>query len=400
MIPADDHILPLSETPLNKSLAALSTRLERISAPTREVWNPWTCPPAFLKTLAHAFSVDLWVDEWSETRKRRIIANAVEMHRQKGTLAGVLNYLQYVDAELVGYLVPPIKLYSGPSLTREEREVWLDSLPQVRTWRIRDPGHRGFATFSGSMLFTSFFDGAFLVPSTALQRLRRRARWVVNGVETETRVSDYGGYFRLHREGKASVAAFCNRVIASAFFVPSTAYNRLVTVRPASRLAWRFPVGPTLEPVTAEPERIAVPGTEDHGAFCGRIMGEGYLRPSTAAYRIYWRFAVYDQRRVNRRPSVSYIGASRFSFPAHTAHLQISKPGRRARWAAGEGIHIPGTRFWLPHDPKPIQNVRRALVAAKRVSDNVFIRFHPRPRLLAGEPFFADIDKYVIGKPV
>jgi len=51
---------PVSETPFNKALAALSTRLEAIDAPTREVWDPWTCPPPFLAVLAHAFSVDLW----------------------------------------------------------------------------------------------------------------------------------------------------------------------------------------------------------------------------------------------------------------------------------------------------------------------------------------------------
>lgn len=399
MIPYEHHILPTTETPLNKALASLSTRIEGLNAPTREIWNPWTVPAQFLKVLAHAFSVDLWVETWTETRKRRIIANAIEMHRQKGTLQGVLSYLYYVDAELTAFLVPPIRTFCGPSLTREEREAWLSGLPQVRTWRMREQGERGFATFAGARLFSSFFHRVYLVPSTALQRLKRRARWVVDGVETETRVSDFGGYFRLHRDGNAGLSVHCNRVRARSYFKPSTARDRLVTIRPTPRLAWRSPIGPTLEPVTAEPERIVVSGQMEFGAFSGRCFGKAYLRPSTAAFRIFWRFPVHDKRRVNRRPSVSYMGSSRFSFPAHTAHLQILKPGKRPAWAASEGIQPPKTRFWRPHDPEPIRNVRRALVAAKRTSDAVLIRFHPRPQFFAGDLFLADVNSFVIGKP-
>src|SRR5262245_26151117 len=126
----------MSETPFNKALSALSTRLEGINAPTRQVWDPLTCPSNFLKALAHAYSVDLWVDDWPETRKRSIIANAVTMHRRKGTLWAARTYLSYVDVRVLETITPPQKVFSGPALTRAEREAWLSSLPQIRTWRI------------------------------------------------------------------------------------------------------------------------------------------------------------------------------------------------------------------------------------------------------------------------
>ena len=113
MIPYHDHILPASETPFNKTLAALSTRLAAVDAPTREVWNPWICPPNFLPVLAHAFSVDLWSEDWSVARKRSIIANAVRMHREKGTLAAIHSYLPYVDARPLGVIAPPQVVYGG-----------------------------------------------------------------------------------------------------------------------------------------------------------------------------------------------------------------------------------------------------------------------------------------------
>lgn len=399
MIPYQDHILPMAETPLNKSLAALSTRLEGINAPIRDVWDPWACPPQFLKFLAHAFSVDLWVDEWTELRKRNIIADAIRMARLKGTLAGVHEYLRYVDATADDVLVPPMRVFSGPKLTREEREAWLSRLPQVRSWRIREPGNISHALFSSGFRFSSFFETRFPVPSTAIQRHRRRARWVVDGVETETTVREYGNYFRLHLDGKAGAKVFNNRVIASAFFQPSSARSRLVTVQPASRLPWRSPVGPSLEPVTSEPDRVFEKGKRDHGTFVGRPAREGFFRPSSAAYRIYWRFAVHDGRRVNRRPSIQFMGVGRYGFPAHTAHVRVGIKGKRSKRAAGEGIHLPMTRFWLPHNPRPMQDVRRALVAAKRASDEVLIRYPKRNQFIAGKPFFAEMDAFVIGKP-
>jgi phage tail-like protein len=399
VIPYGDHILPMSETPLNKALAALSTRLESINAPTRQVWDPWACPAAFLKVLAHAFSVDLWVDDWSDTRKRSIIANAIDMHRQKGTLAGVLSYLEFVDARLVRIVVPPQRIFSGPNLTRAEREAWLSKLPQVRTWRIQEEGRKRFALYSGGYSFKSFFQKGFPVPSTAFERLRRRARWVVEGIETDQRVTEFGSYFRLHVKAQEGLRVFSDRVPFGRFFLPSDAASRIITIEPKARLPWRSPVRPSLEPVSSEPERVTVQGTLRQGVFSGRPLGVGYFRPSTAPLRVYWRFAVHDGRKVNRRPSIQFMGVGRYSFPAHTAHLTISVRGRRPRWRAGEGVNLPKTRFWLPHNGEPIRNVRRAMVAAKRASDVVLIHHADRPQIIAGQPFLAEINSYVVGRP-
>nr|WP_246274525.1 phage tail protein I [Hyphomicrobium sulfonivorans] len=388
----------MATTPLNKALTSLSTRLEGINAPTREVWNPWTCPPDFLKALAHAFSVDLWVDDWTEMRKRRIIANAVEMHRQKGTLAGVLSYLSYVDATLLQVTVPPVRVFSGANLTREQRETWLGSLPQLRTWRMKEPGHKGFGLYSSGFAAPSFFERGFPIPSTALLRHRRRARWVVDGIETETRVSEFGSWFRLHLNGHEQQRVISGRIRRQMFFMPSTARERLVTIQPSPRLAWRSPVGPTLEPVASEPERVVEAGTRRHGVFSDTV-GRGFFRPSTAGYRIYWRFPVHDGRRVHRRPTVQFMGVGRYGFPAHTAHLEILTKSKQSRWRAGEGIHLPGTRFWMPHNPAPMQNVRRALVAAKRASDEILIRYPERNAFVAGKPFIAGINDLVVGRP-
>ena len=399
MIPYQDHILPTTETPFNKALSSVSTRLEGINAPIREVWDPWTVPERFLKFLAHALSVDLWVDEWPDIRKRSIIADAIRMHRIKGTLDAVHTYLSYVDAGASEVLTPPMRVFSGPSLTREAREAWLASLPQVRTWRIRERGFKGFALHSGGFGFKSFFNGAFPIPSTAIQRHRRRARWVVGGEETEVSVSDFGNHYRLHLLGNAGSKVFCDRVIARSFFQPSSARDRLVTIRPTPRLPWRSSVGPSLEAVTSEPERIVESGQMDRGVFCGRPVREGFFRPSTASLRIYSRYAVHDGSFAHRRPSIQFMGVGRYGFPAHTAHVRVDVTGRRSAWAAGEGIAKPRLRFWCPRNPRPMRDVRRALVASKRASDDMYVRYPKRHRFIAGKPFYAGDDQFVVGKP-
>lgn len=386
-----DHLLPPNSSPDERTVAATTARITQVPAPIDLLKRPFETPAAFVPYLGWEDSVDVWSGSWPEARKRAVIDASLRLHMRKGTAYAIREYVRYVDCEVKSIERPPQKVFSGPALTREEREQWLSSLPQVRTWRMREPGYRGFALFTGA-----FCEVGFPIPSTALQRLRRRARWVVGGVETETRVTDYGGYFRLHREGKAGFATFCNAV--GAFFLPSTAANRLVTVRPTARLAWRFPVGPTLEPVTAEPERITVSGRLDHGAFCNRLIG-GYFRPSTAAYRIYWRFAVHDGRSVKRRSPAQFMNVGRYGFPAHTARLQVSSKRRRPAWEAGEGIHLPRTRFWLPHDPRPMQAARRAIVAAKRLSDQIFMRFPDRRIFVAGKQFIAGVDSIIVGRP-
>ncbi len=398
MIAPERHLLPSSYTPMEKALAALSERAEQIDVPIRRIWDPWTCPPDFLKVLAHAFSVDLWVDGWSDARKRSIIANAVKMHREKGTLAAVLAYLAYVDATLIEALVPPQRVFSGPSLTRSEREAWLSGLPQVRTWRVMERGTRGLALFAGGYSLKSFFNGHFPTPSSAITRLKRRTRWVVEGKETETRVSTFENYFRLYIRGTAGSRVFAGKP-PGAFFQKSDARSRIVTIEPATRRPWRSPVGPRLEPVSAEPERVVERGTMDRGVFASTPIRTGYFRPSRAWRRIFWRFPVNDGRRVLRRPSIQFMGVGRYGFPAHTAHLEVSMPGRRRNHVAGEGIVAPRSRFWLPRDRDRTLRVRQALVAAKRASDRILIRYAARPQIVAGQLFRAGVDAFVVGFP-
>lgn len=87
----DPEVVPRSTLLLNQVLAEFAVaRAAAIDAEiVRRIVDPWLCPVRFLPWLAHAYSVDVWSDDWPEATKRRVIAAAPEVHRIKGTRRAV-----------------------------------------------------------------------------------------------------------------------------------------------------------------------------------------------------------------------------------------------------------------------------------------------------------------------
>jgi Phage tail protein (Tail_P2_I) len=395
----DDHLLPAHAAPLEQVIAASGRRIQAIPVPIDTVARPYEVNASFLPFVGWGLSVDVWFNNWPETTKRNIAARSLPLHEKKGTLYAISEYARYAGGKVLGVERPPIRIFSGPSLTREQREAWLSRLPQVRVFLIREEGRFSPAkAFSGGKQHSSFFERSFAVPSTALSRLHRRARWVVNGEETTIRAEEFGSYFRLHFPSQEGSGVFCDRVKARRYYVPSSAWRRLATVAPHPRLSWRSPVSPTLQAVTSEPERVKVAGTRGPRRFCNTPMA-GFFVPSSAKYRIYDRYAVNDGSRPLKRPAIQFTGTGRYGFPAHTAYLRLSVPGKRSKRAAGQGIMVPRSRFWIPHDPGRVDDVKRAIQSAKRLSDRVMLNLGPKPRFTAGRPFFAGVDTFVVGRP-
>ena len=393
-------LLPANASAFERSLEAAQARLGDVPAPLDTIRRPLVVREEFLPFIGWGRSVDVWSRDWPAARRRAVVDASIRLHLIKGTEACVRAYVRHADGEVVSVTVPPMTVFSGPSPTKAEREAWLASLPQVRVWLIREEGRFGSAkAFSGGASRRRFFDRSYPVPSTALVRLRRRARWIVSGLETDVRVTSSGSIFHLHLPAAAGPRVFCNTAAAPRFFVPSDAWRRLVKVAPSARLPWRSPVGPSLVAVTSEPERVKEAGSRRRSVFCGSPSRSGYYVPSTARYRIYDRYPVHDGRRALRRAAYRFTGTGRYGVPAHTARLRLSIPGVRSRLAAGEGILAPRLRFWIPHDHNRVETVRRAIQSAKRLSDRIFMDIGPKPRFVAGQPFFADLDSLVVGQP-
>jgi hypothetical protein len=403
-----DHLLPEgNSSPLERVLASVGRRVQEIPAPIDLLKRPLKTPSGFLPHLGFEFSVDIWKAGWTDARKRAVINASLLLHARKGTAYALREYARYADAEALKIERPPIKVFSGKSLTKAEREAWLARLPQVRVWRIADRGaaspYKAFLNSrSGVRLHSRRFclGGAFTIKSSALQRLKRRARWVVDGQETDSRVSNIGTTFRLHLKGSAGKSVFSGRPCRHRFYAPSTAWRRLVTIAPTSRLPWRSPLTPTMQAVQSEPERITVPGTRGYSVFSNTpTRYRAFFVPSTAPLRIYQRYPVYDGSTMVRRPVVQIMGVGRYGFPPHTARVHLSVPGKRPAFKAGEGITGARKRFWISHDGSRLAEARAAIAASKRLSDKVLVKIGPVHRFVAGgAPIRADIDTVIVGR--
>ncbi|NLC36075.1 MAG: phage tail protein I [Alcaligenaceae bacterium] len=101
-------ILPPSSSRTERALAAAAALpVEGLDASViGDLWNPHKCPAHLLPWLAWAFSVDMWDDAWTESRKREIVAGSLAWHRKKGTpwaLRQALAAVGYPVVNLIEY---------------------------------------------------------------------------------------------------------------------------------------------------------------------------------------------------------------------------------------------------------------------------------------------------------
>lgn len=112
--PAD--VLPPSAGVFDRIVVATGT--EPLSVPVREVLDPAGTPERFLPFLAFHESVDLWFADWSEARRRAMVADAPDLARRKGTRSGAEAFLGYVDAELLDAIAFPAPFVFGRARVR------------------------------------------------------------------------------------------------------------------------------------------------------------------------------------------------------------------------------------------------------------------------------------------
>ncbi len=93
-------LLPGNLSDLERDLDVAISRIEQISIPIAELWNPNTCPIDALPFLAWALSVDQWRSDWSEKIKRQVVAGSLDVHRVKGTRPAVERALSDLGIEV------------------------------------------------------------------------------------------------------------------------------------------------------------------------------------------------------------------------------------------------------------------------------------------------------------
>jgi phage tail P2-like protein len=80
------HLLPPNASPLERALAATGAGIDTLPVALRDLWNPATCPVTLLPWLAWSLAVDEWDEAWTESVQRSVVADAIEVHRHRGTV--------------------------------------------------------------------------------------------------------------------------------------------------------------------------------------------------------------------------------------------------------------------------------------------------------------------------
>lgn len=95
------QLLPPSVTSSEVSIeTVMAERTDGIDAPISRLWNVDSCPEGVLPFMAWAFSVEVWDHSWAETVKRRVIRDAIGIHRIKGTRGAVEASLASLGMEI------------------------------------------------------------------------------------------------------------------------------------------------------------------------------------------------------------------------------------------------------------------------------------------------------------
>ena len=90
-------LLPPNRTKLERGMEAATDR--PVEVPIRRLWSAAACPAALLPYLAWALGVEDWDSDWPAAVKRAAVATAFDIHREKGTLAGLRRLLENAGAD-------------------------------------------------------------------------------------------------------------------------------------------------------------------------------------------------------------------------------------------------------------------------------------------------------------
>lgn len=170
-------LLPIGSTALKRAIDGVdAVRLDDVDPRTIvDAWDPWRCPPELLGYLAFASSLDLWDDDWPELKKRTTIAQALELHRLKGTLAGIRAHLALVDCTVTRAIRPPARGFLRAAMTDAQRAAWLDSLPQLRLYPYLQNGVAVAREFASGPAGRFFHGQGFLRANRGLDLAHTRA---------------------------------------------------------------------------------------------------------------------------------------------------------------------------------------------------------------------------------
>lgn len=381
-------LLPPNATHLEQQLSLLAADF-RDDIPWEDlkaVFDPARCPARLLPWLATVFSVDVWRERWSEAQKRDVIARSIEMHRLKGTLAGLEAYLELIGARVAQAITPPA-LFFASDFGPEAYQDWLGRLPEVRIYHWqRDTSHDISGALSEEpedlpedvdilgaplehyLAFTEDFEddgtpGCFSLHDDAFPiEAGVKAVLYDNGVETELEIES-GNVADARMAGVSDVErVYFPEKVGSGFYASDldsetedTTFADDGYLHDGSDKQYAIYVrrsGQNVKEIGApsirgraaadsDPVRVFVNGDASGGWFLDDPTEEAFASIESdilASYYDSWR-VVDPKVKATHGPATSFLDYDRFGIPAYTAEIQVdaTEPAIDGAWFLDNG---------------------------------------------------------------
>lgn len=383
-------ILVPDPTPWEAALSVVSAERRPVDADlVRRINDAWSCPIDLLPALAAHAGVRLWYADWSEFRKRSIVADAIQLACLEGTLAGVRRYLGYVDAQIRRVVRPPAKIFLTGGMTDASREAWIAGLAQIRFYPFDTRSSAApLRTYLGAR---AWLGRTHLEASRGTEILGRRATIQLPGgpevaADVDVDVVDVPGRELAERVRLAMVGDRTRVYLGRAFLGHGwlrrdRAADNVVTVRlsDGAPAAFSTIAGLTVQdvrPVRVFARAAATPGR----AYLARrhaFLGRAFLRASRAPRLVYDRIALVDTTR--RTPGTApggraFLGRCRFGIRPWTAELLLEVPMTRPRWRVGVGRgSFLGRQHLRSADLEPLRRVGAAIDVARSADERILV---------------------------
>lgn len=395
-------VLPPTATPWMRAVEAASAPAWSALPVNliKDFSDPAKCPAHLLTHLAFENSVDVWEETWSEAKKRAVIARSPELHRLKGTVAGIKAYVSIAGGEVRRAIAPPQGVYAeGEDLAA--RAAWLARFPEFRVYTAEPWGHDAGDAYPGEAFAGGDGDDGFATPPAPLTRFQARAGVLIrDGVEVQMSrresVTTVDGVERV-AEAFSPTEEDAAGVYADAMwpgdFVEATAALPALTLSldaaPYAGVAVAGQVfrGPFLE---SAPERVRDKRPDPAGAYAGGdYLDAAFLdRGLDPAVLTFDRWRLADPRRSAGAvaPGDAFFGDSAFlGLAPFTLLLDVAVEERLQPRTAIAGGFIGD--FTEAHDSRRTDLVREAITSAAADRDRVLVRFaRHRPQRLGDRP--------------
>ena len=396
-------LLPRNATQFEKAVSLAAAKGTELPAQlVSDVTDPWTCPAELLPFLALERSVDLWDPEWSEERKRWVIAEQARLHRLKTTEAGFRAHLSLVGADLVHTITPRFDFFAAPAFGDDDRREWVRQFPEIRIRTFAREGFDRVSAMSGPADHVDAYLGAADGPAffaddglTPGEALGRQAILYRNGAEVALLWSEVptgdGRYFeQIILPGEAGGLWFAGDVASQGFLGDPDTPNRIISFAAApdetiGGYTYNL-VRPSLTPVTTWPERVRAEALDDISLFADDVpIDLVWLVESRSRFRIYDSIRLFDIDRATLLPvSTEFVDNARFRLEPYTAELTVRIEGKKPE-AALEFVddHL------VEDDTLGLLNAVDAVRISQSVRDTLFLnsKAHSPVRFGDGKSF-------------